>query len=200
MTNNEHLSELLERTAERVNVGPPPVDAMIGAAARVRRRARVGTVIVMSLLLIVLGGVAFAIRDMPSAPIAGEDRSVTDLTDSQVEISAMEGTWDVVALVGESGKSVMPPELHGKVSLTFDDGALVGDTGCNLIRGTYGTEPNDGEGLRLTLELSSITRAACAVEAPLVERLGTVRYTTVSDGHRYLHAENWMIVAQLRRQ
>lgn len=35
---DDHLTELLERATDRVHVGPAPVDAMVGAADRVRRR------------------------------------------------------------------------------------------------------------------------------------------------------------------
>ncbi|WP_181641569.1 META domain-containing protein [Nocardioides massiliensis] len=112
----------------------------------------------------------------------------------------LEGTWDVVGLVGDSRSSVMPSELQGKVTLTFDDGELLGFTGCNWLQSTYSHRRNDEDGQRLKIEISTVTRAACDVEAPLLDRLNAVRFTTVADGYRYLHAENGMIVAQLRRR
>lgn len=80
MTTDEHLTDLLEHTAGRVDVGPPPVSAMVGAADRVRRRRGVGTVAVVSLLVMVLGGAVLAVHDAhtPRTPVAGEDSAVTD--------------------------------------------------------------------------------------------------------------------------
>ncbi|QYJ05259.1 META domain-containing protein [Nocardioides panacisoli] len=356
MTNDQRLTELLEHTAGQVYVRPPPVESMVGAADRVRRRRRAGTAVVTSILVILLGGVAFAIHDAnaPRTPVAGEDhdlanpdtdtatvfraefssmtgaetragecptltgfrpeavpipstgdrarhavqalvadqspgrpairafsrpdgsyrvrsvvhdgsvinvdldkdpwdpyptidmacppdgavamqqivRTAQEALDSEDAVlltvngtpargiwlhrlkgpvaawadtttgtDALNGSWDVVALVGKSGKSVLPAELQGEVSLTLDNGNLVGDTGCNSLRGTYDRRSNNnGAGQRLSIEDLAATTADCDVEAPLLERLKAVRYTTAVGGDRYLHSATWMIVARLQRR
>lgn len=352
-TDNRDLTEQLERAAGRVHVGSPPVDAMVDAASRVRRRARARAVVVMTMLAVVLGGIGVAVRDdgAPRIPVAGEDRAVpgmnsrtatvfvpdpaterqegacrtwTELRPETVSIpstgdpakhalqalvaaprpalpevgefsrqdgssytvrsvvsdggvitvdldkdpwdpwstaslvcetdgelamqqivrtaqaaldsddpvlltvngapaqgigtvplhgpveastdrrrlddEALEGTWDVGGLIDEEGRSVMPPELRGKVRLTFKDGEFRGFTGCNTLQGTYSRHRSNGDDRGLTIDVSSTTRAGCMVEAPLMERLGTVRYTTVADGYRYLHNARSMIVASLRQR
>lgn len=52
---DQHLSELLERAADRVHVGPARVDAMVGAADRVRRR-RALTLVSAAAVVAIAGG------------------------------------------------------------------------------------------------------------------------------------------------
>lgn len=53
--------------------------------------------------------------------------------------------------------------------------------------------------LRFPREQLGSTLVSCTDEPPLVSRLLNVRHVSGSAGVRYLHAENWMIVAELRR-
>lgn len=350
MTSKHHLTEQLERAAASIDVGAPPVDAMVDTAARTRRKRRATAAAAFSTLVIVAGGIGLAVYDTgaPQPSVAGEDRAVTDVdpgtvkifvpdpateqrdgecsrwsglraetvaisatgdrareavqalvlapapeghvgggfarqdgrytvrsvvhtdgviavdldkdpwdpfpnafltcapdgelvmqqivrtvqnalgsddpvlltvngvpargiwmhplngpidsTESQTATGALDGTWDVVGLIDEDAESVLPAKLRGKVSLTFDNDNLSGFTGCNMMQGTYIHHRKGGQGQWLRLEISTVTRGVCDVEAPLVERLKTVRFTTVADGYRYLHDENWMIVAQLEQR
>lgn len=52
--------------------------------------------------------------------------------------TSLEGDWLVRALVGTDGTSVLPASAGDRVRLTFADGAMSGNTGCNSVFGVSG--------------------------------------------------------------
>lgn len=111
---------------------------------------------------------------------------------------ALDGSWRVVALTGDDGQSVLNTR-NGPVTLRFDHGTLIGNNGCNKVDATY-TRSGVAEG-DLRFHGLFTTLVGCTLgESPLMERLGVVRHVTAGpEGEVRLHADNWMIVAQLER-
>jgi len=105
----------------------------------------------------------------------------------------------VRALVGANGESVLPDSAGDEVRLTFANGQISGSTGCNSVFGTYKQSGTDGADLRFPREDLGSTLVGCTDEPPLIARLLAVRHVSGSPGVRYLHAEDWMIVVELRR-
>ncbi|MEP6761858.1 MAG: META domain-containing protein [Sporichthyaceae bacterium] len=111
----------------------------------------------------------------------------------------LNGTWNVRALVGPNGQSVLPDSARDNVRLTFADGEMTGTTGCNDVFGTYEQTGDNDQDLRFPRRQLGSTLVGCTDEPPLVSRLLEVRHVSGSAGVRYLHAVNWMIIAELRR-
>lgn len=59
-----------------------------------------------------------------------------------------------------------------------------------------GTQHQD---LQLPGDKLGTTLVACQDEPPLMSRVIDVRHVSGSADTRFLHAENWMIIAELRR-
>jgi heat shock protein HslJ len=204
MTDSELLTELLERAAERTNVGPPPLEHMVAGARRKRRRRAMLLTAATAAAVVAAVGVTAVL----STPGGNPERDPTPATSASPEPSTsaepttridLEGTWTVRALVGANGESVLPDSARGRVRLTFADGEMTGSTGCNSVFGTYEQGGDEGQDLRFPREQLGSTLVGCGDEPPLVSRLLDVRHVSGSTGVRYLHAENWMIVAELRR-
>lgn len=65
--NESKLTDLLDRTAERTAVGPPPIDAMHAHATRVRRRRTIAVCVTAAVaVLAAAGGTALLTRPTPS--------------------------------------------------------------------------------------------------------------------------------------
>ena len=65
---DDHLSELLDRAAERVHVGPAPVDAMVGAADRARRRRALTLTLASAAAVVAVAGGTAALSSSDGAP------------------------------------------------------------------------------------------------------------------------------------
>lgn len=104
------------------------------------------------------------------------------------------------ALVGRDGQSVLPGPYADKVRMTFQNGEMTGTTGCNDVGGPYEQSGNQGQDLVFPRAQLGSTLALCRDDPPLVTRLLEVRHVSGSGDVRYLHAANWMIVAELRRR
>lgn len=200
-----NLTELLERVGERTHVGPPPVERMMAGARRMRRRrSMLLTAATAAAVVATVGGATLL-----SAPGSNSQDhttpaaspSVTPTTSGELPASVdLEGAWRVRALVGANGQSVFLPDSPGdRPRLTFTDGEMTGTTGCNDVFGTYKQSGGQGQDLRFPPQQLGSTLVGCSDEPPLVSRLLDVRHVSGSAGTRYLHAENWMIVAKLRR-
>ena len=198
---DQNLTDLLERAADRTQVGPPPLDDMLARARHVRRRAVLLTAAASAVVVAVAGGTA-ALSGPGSSPQrdpAPADTSVSPgPTTEGSTSSALNGSWTVRALVGSGGQSVLPASYAHKVEMTFKDGELTGTTGCNDVFGTY--EQSGDRGLVFPRAQLGSTQVGCGDEPPLLTRLLDVRHVSGSGDVRSLHAANWMIVAQLRRR
>lgn len=137
-------------------------------------------------------------QQVTQTPVASNSRSPAGSTsDRPTTDTSLDGDWTVRALVGTSGQSVLSASAIDKMKLTFARGDMTGTTVCNSVWGTY--EQGGAQDLRFFNEKLGTTLVACRDEPPLTSRLLDVRHVSGSSDVRYLHAENWMIIAELRR-
>jgi len=199
-----NLTELLERIGERTHVGPPPVENMMAGARRMRRRRTLLLIAATAAAAVATVGGATLLSAPGSnshahtTPAASHPPNPTTTGQFTARIH-LEGTWSVRALVGANGQSVLPDSARDRMRLTFTDGQMSGTTGCNDVFGTYQQSGGEGQDLRFPRQNLGSTLVGCSNEPPLVARLLDVRHVSRSAGVLYLHAENWMIVAELRR-
>nr|WP_300405926.1 META domain-containing protein [Nocardioides sp.] len=88
-----------------------------------------------------------------------------------------------------------PDDYDEPLSVAFSRGKMRGTEACNGIQGTY--EQTGARGRDLRIEIRVMTTAACD-SPPLASRMSAVRHVSGLGAVRYLHAANWMIVAELR--
>lgn len=196
---DQDLADLLERGADRTPVGPPPFDEMLARIRNVRRR-RNALAITASVATVV--AVVFGTTVLSGLGGSPEHRSPPGATASSPPASsastALNGTWTVRALLDPDGHSAIGSLYVHKVRMTFDDGEMTGDTGCNSISGTYRQSGDRGQGLLFSRGLGS-TLVGCRDEPPLVRRLLDVRSVSGSGDIRVLHDEGGKVVAELQR-
>jgi hypothetical protein len=205
MTDQTH--DALDRLMDDVPIGSAPIGALLTAgraAKRRRRRSLVGGAVAASAL--VLGGGAMASQVLTAtggSPPDGTVANVPSGTPTEVAsgnrrppLDRLDGTWTVQALVGADGRSALPTTYRGKVQVTFNDGELMGTTGCNDIFGTY---QHDGQDIHFPRGDLGTTLVGCDDEPPLLERLQHVRHISQGEDATslILHADDWMIVAVL---
>lgn len=65
---DDHLTDLLDRAANRVHVGPAPVDAMVGAADRLRRRRALTLTFASAAAVVAVAGGTAVFSSSGSAP------------------------------------------------------------------------------------------------------------------------------------
>jgi len=199
---DDMLPALLERIANRQQVNPPPVAKMITNVRRKRHQRRLlVTAATASTVLIVAGGSAALLHREPvnrpsPAPQITVSPTVEPTQEDRVDV---DGTWVVRGLVDRTGQVPLIPDAYvGRVRLTFEDGHLTGTTGCNDIFGTYQQSGKNGSDLVFPPDDLGSTLVGCPDEPPIIQRLTDVRHVNVSGGALTLHAENWMIIAELR--
>lgn len=197
----QNLTDLLECAVDQTHVGPPPLKAMLARSHHVRRRRTVllaaaasAAVVVVVVVSAVLSGPGINPQPDPApltttSPGPPENKSST----------ALNGTWTVRSLVGANGQSVLTNSYAHKVLMTFKNGKMTGTTGCNGVFGTYRQSGEQGQDFVFSRTQLGSTRVKCSDEPPLVTRLLAVRHASGSGDVRYLHAANWMIIAELRR-
>ncbi len=103
MTEHDHLEALLERTAGRVPVGPPPTEQLTREAARARR-ARAAVLASVAAVLVVAGGLAGV------AGLSGDD---VETTGPAAPSSPPEVTAGDTRLVGLGMAAIAVPENWG---------------------------------------------------------------------------------------
>lgn len=113
--------------------------------------------------------------------------------DTEAPVS-LDGTYRVTALVGPGGGSLLEGSYAKQLEMTFDEGRMNGTSGCNDIGADY---TSDGRDLRFDATTMFSTTVGCE-EPPLAERLLAVRHVSRDGDKIHLHAENWMIVVELR--
>jgi heat shock protein HslJ len=167
---------------------------------RARRRRR--HVILAGAALAVVG-VAMAILvavlahpgRTPERPERATSHSTgTPATPAQESVS-LEGTWVVTALVDGNGHPALPQQ-GGRVRITFHDGKLTADIGCNEVSGTY---EKSGHLLHIPSSSMSVTLVGCGPEAPLASRLLVVRSVARDQGGTYLEDASGKVVVALAR-
>jgi heat shock protein HslJ len=202
---HEDLSHLLERSADRTQVGPAPLDAMMTRVRRARRRRDVlvtSAATVLAVVAVVAVDVALSEPgDNPSrtpSPVASPSPTPAVPTPQAAGETSLDGTWKVTALVGAGGHSVLTGRYADDLRLTFRDGQVTGSSGCNDIFGGYTQSGEAGADVSIPSRSLGSTLVGCH-EPPLLQRLGVVRHVSGSGDTRTLHGESWMIIVQMRR-
>lgn len=106
----------------------------------------------------------------------------------------LSGAWAVTALVDTDGKSVLTGRYSDELQVTFANGKVSGDSGCNDIFGTY---TQDGADLVFSPDLGS-SLVGCH-EPPLLKRLLDVRHLSGAGDERYLLGADDTTIVELRR-
>jgi hypothetical protein len=205
----QNLTDLLERAAQRTPVGAPPTAQLLARYHRLRRRRTAVTTAAASVAVVaVVGGTALlsgpgsrydpgpAGTSVSPAPTEGGTASPAPKRD--FTSTSLNGTWTLRALIGPNGQSVLPAFYAHKVQMTFTDGRMTGTTGCNDVFGSYRQTGEQGRDLVFPRAQLRSTLVGCRDEPPLDTRLLAVRHVSGSGDVRYLHAANWMIIAELR--
>ncbi|CAI9418164.1 META domain-containing protein [Nocardioides sp. T2.26MG-1] len=203
----QSLTDLLERLGNQTTVGAPPVEQMVSRVRRQRRlRAAAVTVAATLTAAVAATGVVAALGGSKTPPAA--DRGV-DPTTAQTPTSAsgdtlgptpLDGTWQVTALVGTNGRSVLPTDAQ-PIDLVIENGRMTGTTGCNNFTGA---PQQYDERERSIIYTTTVTGApstpsiVCVAVDTVAERLDVVRhFNRTEENTLTLHAANWMIVFQL---
>jgi hypothetical protein len=198
--NDDILTDLLERAAERIAVGPAPLTAIErGARRRGQRTTTLAAVAAFAVAAAVTGGVMVT-RHHTQTP--GPTHQVVKHRHQQTlgpDAVQLDGTWVVRALIGQGGRSVLPVKDQGLLRLRFHDGRVTGSTTCNTVTGRYVQSGAKGQDLRFPPNSLGTTLVGCQDEPPLSQELLQVRHLSVADGQVYLHAANSMIVIALSR-
>jgi heat shock protein HslJ len=194
------LTDLLERSAERIAVGPAPLAAIErGARRRGRRTTTLAAVAAFAVAAAATGGVMMTRHHTPTP---GPAHQVVKHPHQQTlgpDAVQLDGTWVVRALVDQGGRSVLPVKDQGLLRLRFHDGRVTGSTTCNTVSGRYVQSGAKGQDLRFPPNSLGTTLVGCQDEPPLSQELLQVRHVSVAGGQVYLHAANWMIVIALSR-
>ena len=198
--NSDHLAVLLDRAADELQVSPAPTQRILATRRRTHRRqnvTRLAFVTVAAIIVIATATAGIWARDGSRAVTAGPATTTQSLpaVDTQLD-----GTWIVTALAGtEPTPSVLSGYFEGRVLLTFDNGRVVGQTGCNEIGAGY--EQSGDLGQDITFTGGSSSEVACPDgEPPLLDRLSTVRYVSGAGDRRYLLKEDDQVIFELRRR
>ncbi|MFL6158516.1 MAG: META domain-containing protein [Marmoricola sp.] len=114
-------------------------------------------------------------------------------------MALLEGDWQVTALVGDDGSSVLKGRYAKKLRLKFSAGRMTGTTGCNSIFAGYTRSGASGSDLTFSYDYGSTT-AYCRddeADVKLRDLLQEVRHVGEADGVIYLMAENGATIAAL---
>jgi heat shock protein HslJ len=141
--------------------------------------------------ILVCAALASALSGCGSGQTAGKEQSKAAA--SQTPLS---GTWAVKTLVDADGQSVLAARYADKVHLTFTNGMMSGDSGCNDLGGPY---TQDGADLAFSPEMMT-TLVGCKDEPPLMTRLLDVRHLGGAGDVRYLLDADEAKIAELHRR
>lgn len=191
---HQHLTDLLERVADRTDVGAPPVDALLSGVRRRRRRHAV------------LGGVGLTLAAVATAiavPVLTNPASHRTPAEPQPSGNShqppnhpavdLEGQYIVVALVRRNGRPA-PATFHdARLRMTFTTNRLEGYDGCNHFGGGYVVR-----GAQLQLKSLATNLIGCSPQPPpLFERLSDVTSVARDQGGTYLEDAKGNVVIAL---
>ena len=196
---DQTLTDLLERAADRTDVGPPPLEAMLRGCRRRRRRHAV------------LGGGGLAVAAAGAAvlvpvlthpgPAGTPPHPGTSLITKSPAVSPpdpglrLHGRYFVVALVSAGGDNLF--RAHAKpILIRFHDGQLNADTGCNEVSGGY---RQVGDRFRARDDLGSTLVGCFPPDPPLASQLYRARTVARDQGGTYLVDAAGNVVVALHR-
>jgi hypothetical protein len=190
------LTDLLERTGDRTEVGPPPLDAMLRGVRRRRRRhatvAGVALGVATVAVAVLVPVLATPGRDDPTTIPQPAQSDTVSPPSGHISI---EGRWIVVALPGWDGR--LTRGRHRHVQIRFHDGRLRANDGLNTTSGRYVLRAD-----RFHLKGHLITSAVGSTRPipPLAARLHAVRSVSRDQGGTYLEDGHGHVVIALWRR
>jgi heat shock protein HslJ len=195
MTHHD-LTDLLERAADRTDVGPPPVDALLrGVRRRRRRHAVLGGVAVTAVSVAVAIAVPVLLQPGDDGDRAEVQPDIQDTTSPPREID-LDGSYVVIALVRRDGRPAPATYRHARFHMSFRNGTIHASDNCNVLSGGYALH---GDRFHLRRDVT-ITLAGCMPPPPrLFERLEDVVSVARDQGGTYLEDASGSVVIALTR-
>jgi len=191
------LTDLLERAADRTDVGAPPVDALLrGVRRRRRRHAVLGGVALTAV------GVAAAIA-VPVLLQPGDDRGRARVQPDIQETTSppptidLDGSYVVVALVRHHGRPAPATYRHHHLYMSFRNGTIRTGDGCNDLSGGYALR---GDRFHLKRDVTNTLVGCSPPPPPLFGRLGDVVSVARDQGGTYLEDRKGNVVIALVRR
>jgi heat shock protein HslJ len=201
MTHHD-LTDLLERAADRTDVGPAPVDGMLRGVRRRRHRHAALAGAGLTVVAVTTAIAVPVLTDPPGDRSPAQPQTIPDSSSSTTTPSPparsidLEGRWIVVALVRKSGRPAPTRYHHLRFHVEFRDGRVRASDGCNQLSGGYAI---DGDHLRL--KHATVTLRGCLPRpAPFFERLSDVTSVARDQGGTYLEdADGNVVIAMVPR-
>jgi heat shock protein HslJ len=193
---HQHLTDLLERAADRTDVGAPPLDALLRGVRRRRRRHAVLGGIGLTLVAVTTAIAVPVLTNppgdrTPAVPFVGGPAS------TQPPAFDLEGSYLVMALVRRNGRPAPATYHHVRMGMTFRDGTISATDGCNTLSGGFAL---NGDRFRLKRDASVTLRDCAPGPPPLFERFGDVVSVARDQGGTYLEDASGDVVIALARR
>jgi heat shock protein HslJ len=195
------LTDLLERAADRTEVGAPPVDAMLRGVRRRRRRH-----IVLAGAGLTAATVATAIlvpvlatpgqEDTPAIPLPSTRSTQSPAPSPPHHDVDLEGRWIVTALVRGNGKPARATYRGTRLHMSFRNGTIRAYDGCNELSGGYALH---GARFNLKDDVASTLVGCLPPSPPLFGRLSVVHSVGRDQGGTYLKDADGNVVIALDR-
>ena len=197
MTHHD-LTDLLERAADRTDVGAPPVGAMLRGVRRRRHRRAVLAGAGLTLVAVTTAIAVPVLTNPPSHRTPAEPQTVPD-SDAPTSAPAfdLEGTYVVAALVRRNGRPAPTSYGHTKFHLVFRERTVHAFDGCNELSGGYALH---GESFELKGHVFESDVGCMPGPAPLFERIGDVVSVARDQGGTYLEDSSGAVVIALVRR
>ena len=196
MTHHD-LTDLLERAADRTDVGPPPVDALLrGVRRRRRRHAVLGGVAVTAVAVAVAIAVPVLLRPGDDGDRADVQPDLQDTTSPPRAID-LDGSYVVIALVRRDGRPAPATYRHARFHMSFRNGTIHASDNCNVLSGGYALR---GDRFHLRRDVTNTLVGCSPPPPPLFGRLGDVVSVARDQGGTYLvDASGHVVIALARR-
>jgi hypothetical protein len=194
---HHHLTDLLERAADRTDVGPPPVDALLRSVRRRRRRhAVLGGLAVTAVAVAVAIAVPVLLRPGDDGDRADVQPDLQDTTSPPRAID-LDGSYVVVALVRSNGRPAPATYRHHRLQMSFRNGTIRAGDGCNELESGYALR---GDRFHLRRDVTNTLVGCSPPPPPLFGRLGDVVSVARDQGGTYLvDASGHVVIALARR-
>jgi heat shock protein HslJ len=197
MTHHD-LTDLLERAADRTDVGPAPVDGMLRGVRRHRHRHAV-----LAGVGLTLAAVATAIAvPVLTNPTDGQTHATPQVgpgpTDRPTTATVrLEGRYLVTALVRKNGRPAPVSYRHTRFTVEFRDSRIRAFDGCNELSGGFVLR---GDHFRLRNHVTQTAVSCLPGPAPFFERLTEVTTVARDQGGTYLEdADGNVVIAMVPR-
>ena len=194
----QHLTDLLERAADRTDVGPPPVDALLRGVRRRRRRYAVLGGVALSAVSVAAAIAVPVLTNPPSDRTPAEPQTTSDSPATPTAPAVdLDGRYLVVALVRRNGRPAPTSYDHTRFHLVFRERVMHAFDGCNEFEGRYVVR---GDRFHLKGHVFQTAVGCMPGPAPLFDRLRDVVSVARDQGGTYLEdASDRVVIALVPR-